>query len=631
MSVATTRIEDGVGILEINAPPVNALGLAVRVALVENIDRFVAAPDVQAILLICAGRTFFAGADISELGKPPQPPDSRTMAALIENASKPIVAAIHGTALGGGYEIALICHHRIAVPSAQFGLPEVRLGLLPGGGGTQRLPRVVGPEASLDLMTSGRRVSAQEALDLGMIDALATEGRLCEDGIAFARRTVAEGRPLRRVRDRQEKVDPYKGDAKLFADFRERNAEAFLGFKAQESIIKAVEAAVNLPFDQGVDRERELFTDLRRSPESAAQRYYFFAEREAAKIPDLAVSTPTIAVERVGVVGADERAEVAAAFLDAGLPVVLVEAEQAALDRALDSVRRGYWDGAYEGRLDPAEIERRLALLTPTLDVALLASADLVIEAAPGKPEAPALDQLDRTCKPGAILAFSASSLDLEEIAIRTARHDRVLGLHLHPPMGPCRLVEVVRGRRTAPEAVAAVMRLAKRIGHVGVLSCAGEAPVAERIMSRSASLARQLVQQGLTLAQIDEAIRGFGFAAAPFAVSDAPEPWRGLREAGPSPDHLVTLLLCPAVNEGARMLEEGVVSRSSDIDVVSVLACGWPVYKGGPMFWADMLGLDRIVEALENLEETFGSAFHPAALLVEKARTGGGFMRVGA
>ena len=373
-NVANFAVEDGVGILTIDSPPVNALGVNVRRGLDEGFRKFSADDSVKAIVLICGGRTFFAGADITEFGKAPQGPGLHDVFNIIENGKKPVIAAIHGTALGGGYELALICHYRIAVPSAKVGLPEVNLGLLPGAGGTQRLPRIVGPEVALDLITSGRPVAAKQAFATGMIDALAEEGKLREDAIAFARKLLAEGRPLQRVRDRQDKVEPYRGKPEIFADFRKKNARSFRGFKAPENIIKCIEAAVALDFDAGMKREAELFQELVTSTESAAQRYVFFGERETAKVPDVPSDTPTLPIKTVGVIGAGTMGGgITMNFLNVGIPVTLVEMNQEALDRGVGVIRKNYEVTASRGKLTQEQVEQRMALITPALGLEALA------------------------------------------------------------------------------------------------------------------------------------------------------------------------------------------------------------------------------------------------------------------
>ena len=591
--VGTTEIVGEVGVLTIDYPPVNALSAHTRIALDEGFRAFAADDRVKAIVLICAGRTFIAGADISEFGKPSTGPNMLEVFDRIENGAKPVVAAIHGTALGGGFETALICHYRIAVPSARIGLPEVALGLLPGGGGTQRLPRIVGIPAALDLITGGAPVSATKALELGMIDALAEEGRLREDAIAFAARLVAEKCPLLRVRDRQDPVGPYRGKPEIYAEYLAKNARAFRGFKAPFNIVKAIEAAAELPFEQGILRERELFGELMTSTESAAQRYYFFAEREAAKVPDLPKDTPVRPFKSVGVIGAGTMGGgIAMNFLNAGVPVTLVEMNQAALDRGSGVIRKTYETTAAKGRMTAAQVEQRMALLTPALGLEALADADLVIEAVFEEigVKQDVFARLDGVAKPGAILASNTSFLDLDAIAAATSRAQSVVGLHFFSPADVMRLLEIVRGAATSNEALATALKIAKAIGKVPVVSRVGPGFIANRVMGSHSRQVIDLFLEGPTPLDVDQAI--------------------------------VARLLYPVVNEGAKVLDEGVAIRASDIDVACILGYNWPVYTGGPMFWADIVGLPEVVEGLRAV------GIEPARLLAEKAVSGGSFTR---
>jgi len=682
--VATWAVEDAVGILTIYSPPVNALGLAVRKGLSDGIAALNADPAVQAIVLICGGRTFFAGADIAEFGKPFLVPTLIDVLAELEASAKPVVAAIHGTALGGGLETALVCGYRIAVPSAKFGLPEVKLGLLPGAGGTQRLPRLVGPAVALDMMVSGSPIGAARAVELGIVDRLAGEGRLREDATAFARSIV--GQPVVLVRDRQDRVDPYRGKPELFAEFRKKNAPAFRGFKAPENIVRAIEAAVALPFDQGIARERALFEELESSIESQAQRYAFFAERNTSKIPDVPSATRTLEVNTVGVIGAGTMGGgIAMNFLNAGIPVTLVEMSQEALDRGIGVIRRNYENSAKRGRLTEAQVDQRLALIRPTLDLTALAEVDLVIEAVfeemAVKKEIFA--RLDGIAKPGAILASNTSFLDLDEIAAATSRPEWVIGMHFFSPANVMRLLEVVRGRMTSNEVIATAMKLAKRIDKVPVLSRVCRGFIANRIMVQRDRQADVLVLEGPTPQEIDRAIYDYGFAMGPFQMIDlvgldvinrevkertvagdlvkldrlgqkknggyydyddnrkaTPSPvaaeiiaefarFKGVESKGAqTPDEIVCRLLYPVVNEGAKLLEEGIALRASDIDMAAILGYNWPVYTGGPMFWADMVGLSQIVAKLKWYEAQFGERFKPAALLEKLAAEGGSFTR---
>ena len=682
-SVGKYVINGSIGIVRIDSPPVNALGVTVRRALQEGFSGFAADGAVKAIVLICGGRTFFAGADISEFGKPRQEPALPAVLDAIDSLSKPVVAAIHGTALGGGYELALVCHYRIAVPSAKVGLPEVHLGLLPGAGGTQRLPRIVGAAAALDIIVGGGAIPAAKALSLGMIDAIAQEGQLEEDAITFAKRILAEGGPVKRVRDRQDKVDQDKGNIQLFADFRMKNACEMRGFKAPEHIIRTIEAAVELPFDQGIERERELFLELRDSTESAAQRYFFFAERETHKIPNIGSSTETIPIKSVGLIGAGTMgASIATNFLNAGIPVALVDVSQEALERGRTEIRRNYENAVKEGRLTHEQAVQRLNLITPSLALDALMNADLVIEAVFEQMsiKREVFGKLDTIAKQGAIFASSTSLLDLDEIAAATSRPEGVIGLHFVSPGNAARLLEVVRGERTSKEVIASAMKLAKRIGKVPVLSRACEGFIANRVMDRRGSQADALILEGPTPSQVDQALHDYGFAMGAFEMMDLigldvvgrGDTGRSVRgdlvkldrlgkkrnggyydydehcRATPSPiaaniiadlaqggnmgaqsaEDIVARLLYPVVNEGARVLEDGIAVRASDIDVACILGYGWPVYTGGPMFWADTVGLRKIVAKLQELETEHGEEFKPSQLLVKKAASGGSFVR---
>ncbi len=678
--VGTTEVVGDVGVLTIDYPPVNALSVHTRIALDEGFRAFAADDRVKAIVLICAGRTFIAGADISEFGKAMGGPNLQEVFDIIESGTKPVVAAIHGTALGGGYELALICHYRIAVPSAKVGLPEVALGLLPGAGGTQRLPRIVGIPAALDLITGGAPVPAKKALELGMIDALAGEGKLREDAIAFAQKLVADGGPLLRVRDRQDKVEPYRGQPEIYADYLKKNARAFRGFKAPFNIVKAIEAAAELPFEQGMERERELFGELMTSTESAAQRYYFFAEREGAKVPDLPKDTATLPIQSVGVIGAGTMGGgITMNFLNAGIPVTLVEREQAALDRGVGVIRKNYENTAAKGRMTAEQVEQRMALLTPALELDALAQVDLVIEAVFEDMgiKKDVFGKLDTIAKPGAILASNTSFLDLDEIASATRRPESVIGLHFFSPANVMRLLEIVRGAKTSDAVLATALKVAKTIAKVPVVSRVGPGFIANRVMSPRSRQAMELVLEGPTPQDIDQAIYGYGFAMGPFAMGDlvgldvigrgsnertlngdlvklgrlgqkqnggfydydekrvaSPSPvaaqviadfaaFKGVENKGPqSAEQIVARLLYPVVNEGAKVLDEGVAIRASDIDVACILGYNWPVYTGGPMFWADTVGLPTVVEGLRAM------GIEPARLLVEKAASGGSFTR---
>ncbi len=678
--VMTFAVEDNVAIVTLNSPPVNALGFDVRDAIVRGFTTANERDDVDAIVLTCAGRTFFAGADISEFGKPMKSPDLREVLDVIEASGKLSVAAIHGTALGGGLETALCCHYRVAVPSAKLGLPEVALGILPGAGGTQRLPRIVGVPVALDIITSGKPISAKQALEYGVVDKLADENDLRGDAIAYVKKLLADGAPLVKVRDRDDKIAEYKGDDGVFTEFRRKNARKFRGFKAPENIIKCVEAAVSLPFDEGMKRERELFMELMMSSESAAQRYAFFAERQTAKIPDVPKDTPAREIKSVGVIGAGTMGGgITMNFLNAGTPVTLVEQTQEALDRGVGVIRRNYETSAKKGRMTPEQVERAMSLITPTTDMSELANADLIIEAVfeQMSVKKDIFAKLDKIAKPGAILASNTSYLDLDEIAASTARPQDVIGLHFFSPANVMPLLEIVRGEKTGADLINTAMQLAKKIRKTSVLSRVGHGFIANRVMTVRGRQANMMALQGVSPADIDRVIYDYGFAMGPFQMFDlvgldvigrdvnektvaselvardrlgqkknggyydydekrkatlspvaveiigqvAAE--KGVEQVPADDEEILARLLYPVVNEGAKVLDEKIAIRGSDIDIACIKGYNWPVYRGGPMFWADSVGLDRVVAALEGFEARFGEAFKPSPLLVDYARSG--------
>ncbi|AOY94408.1 3-hydroxyacyl-CoA dehydrogenase [Cupriavidus sp. USMAA2-4] len=680
--VTTLEIEDGIAVLTLDSPPVNALSATVRAGIRDGVAQASADPAVQGIVLICAGKTFIAGADITEFGKPPVGPALQEVQALIEDAPKPVVAAIHGTALGGGLEVALVCHYRVATRSAKCGLPEVKLGLLPGAGGTQRLPRIVGPARALEMVTSGEHVPAAAAAEMGLVDALTDDAALRADAIAFTRKVIAEGRPLRKVRDLNEKVEAARGQPELFAEFRRANARRFRGFDAPEYNIRCIEAAVNLPFDQGLATERKLFLELMQGTQSAAQRYYFFASRQVWNLPDVPADTPLIPVKRVGIIGAGTMGGgIAMNFLNAGIPVTIVETAQPALERGVRTIRANYDNTARKGRLSAAAVEQRMALLTPTLDLAQLADADLVIEAVfedmAVKKEV--FGKLDKIAKPGAILATNTSALDVNEIAASTSRPESVIGLHFFSPANVMKLLEVVRGDQTSKPVIRTSMELARKIGKIAALVGVCPGFVGNRMLAQRQREAQKLVLEGALPWDVDRVLYQFGFPMGPFAMSDLAGldlGWtreksssstlreilcemdrRGQktgagyydydekRNAKPSPvveqiirdfaarqgkssrtvsdQEILERCIYPMINEGARILQEGKAIRASDIDVVWVNGYGWPVYRGGPMCYADTIGLDKVLATMKRFEAELGADFKPAGLLEDLVAQG--------
>ena len=658
--------EGDIAVVVVDNPPVNALSWHVRQGLFDGMTKAVD-EGAKAIVLICDGRTFIAGADISEFGGgAPEAAGLPSVQAAMEDAPVPVIAAIHGTALGGGLEVALCAHYRVSVASAKFGLPEVNLGLLPGAGGTQRLPRLTGVPKALEMMTSGRHIGTDEALGCGLVNEVVDGGldELCATAIAFAERAVAENLPLTRVRDRDEQIAGHRGDEQVFADFRASIARKTRGFLAPEYNVRCVEAAVNLPFDDGVKEERRLFTELMTGPQSAAQRYYFFAERAANKIPDIPKETPLVDIGRAGVLGAGTMGGgIAMNFANVGIPVTIVERDQDALDRGIAVVRKNY----ERSRSTTAEqVEERMGLITGSTAKADFADCDIVIEAVFEDMDLKKtiFRELDEICKPGAVLASNTSALDINEIASATSRPESVVGMHFFSPANVMKLLEVVRGDASSDTVVATARAVGKRVGKVAVLVGVCHGFVGNRMLFQRRLEADQLVLEGATPAQVDRVLYDFGFPMGPFAMSDLAGldiGWKAensrsdsirdlMNESGrkgqkngrgyytydpdtraATPDPEVELMieefairkgheqrevtdqevlercLYSMVNEGAKILEEGIAIRGSDVDVVWVNGYGWPVYRGGPMYWADSIGLGEIVERVRHYGEAVG------------------------
>jgi 3-hydroxyacyl-CoA dehydrogenase len=674
-AVTDYTLEGDVGVITLNSPPVNALSAAVRDGIADGMAKAFADPGAKAVVLICEGRTFIAGADITEFGGARKGADLLQVMQDMENAPKPVIAAIHGTALGGGLETALACHYRVAVPSARCGLPEVALGLLPGAGGTQRLPRIVGVEKALEMMTSGSHVPAPQCLAMGLVDELTGEGKLREGAIAFARKVVAEGRPLKKVRESNEKVEAARGHPEIFENFRKANARKFRGFLAPEYNIRCIEAAVNEPFEEGMKTERRLFTELMTGPQSAAQRYAFFAERQANKIPDVPDDTAQIPVASVGIIGAGTMGGgIAMNFANAGIPVTLVEVKQDALDRGLGVIRKNYERTASRGGITAADVDKRMGLIKGSLEMGDLASADMVIEAVFERMDIKQdiFKRLDAICKPGAILATNTSALNIDEIAAVTKRPEAVIGLHFFSPANVMKLLEVVRADHTSKPVIATSMKLAKKIGKIAALVGVTPGFVGNRILGQRQREAQKLMFEGAMPWDIDRVLYDFGFPMGPFAMSDlagldigwVKETSKGEtirdvlcemdrrgqktgagyydydenRVAHPSPvtekiiqdfvaksgvnprqisdEEILERCLYPMVNEGAKILEEGKAIRASDIDVIWENGYGWPVYRGGPMWWGDHVGLDKILARMKEFQAQMGEVYKPSTLL---------------
>ncbi|MFT5693202.1 MAG: 3-hydroxyacyl-CoA dehydrogenase [Oceanicoccus sp.] len=684
-NMADLTVEDGVAVLTINNPPVNALSGGVRAGLTEGVAQASADDSVSSIVLICDGRTFIAGADITEFGGKPTGPSLHDALTAMENCSKPIVAAIHGTALGGGLETALVCHYRVADAKARFGLPEVNLGLLPGAGGTQRLPRVVGVEKALAMVTSGVPIGSEEALASGLISEIVEDLR--GGAIAFAKKVVAEGRPLVRIRDQNEKIEEAKDKPELFAAIRKSIARKTRGFKAPEYNIRCIEAAVNsATFDEGLKIEGELFIELMTGEQSAAQRYFFFAERQATKIPDVPKDTAEIEIKKVGVIGAGTMGGgISMNILNVGVPVTIVETKQDALDRGLGVIRKNYENTAKKGRISQQDVEDRMALLTGTLNIEDLADCDLVIEAVFENMavKKDIFGKLDKIVKQGSILASNTSALDLNEIATATTRPESVIGLHFFSPANVMKLLEIVRGDHSSKEVIKTSMSFAKKIGKAAALVGVCPGFVGNRILAQRQYQAQQLILEGALPHEVDKVLFDFGMPMGPYQMSDLAgldlgwdaEKSNGetirdrLCEAGrrgqktgagyydydenrtPTPsadvekiimefseksqkirrdiddEEILARCIFPMINEGAKILDEGIAIRSSDIDVVWVYGYGWPIYRGGPMHYADSIGLDKVVAKMKEFGEITGDpVWEPAPLLVRLAEEGKGF-----
>ena len=688
-SPVALEIRDDVALIVIDNPPVNALSHAVRAGVCDALARALEDDAVAAVVLVCAGRTFMAGADIKEFGRPPVAPSLRDMLAALDASTKPTTAAIHGTALGGGFETALCCHYRVAVSSAKVGLPESQLGLLPGAGGTQRLPRLVGARKALDMMIGGRPISAVAGHGLGIVDRVIDGGDVAEAAVAFAReRVAAHARPMR-VRD----LPVESVDSGFFAAYREGMARRTRGFEAPERIVRCVEAAASQPFDAGMQVERELFEACLASTQSAAMRHVFFAERAAGKVPGLDPEAAPRAVNEVAVVGAGTMgAGIALACLDAGLPVTLLDSSADALARGAAGVHKILDAQVAKDRIDASTRDARLDLLETSEDFEAVANADLVIEAVF---ETMAIKErvfarLDGACKPGAILATNTSTLDVDRIAAATRRPEDVIGLHFFSPAHVMRLLEIVRGARTDDAVIATSLAFAKAIGKLGVVvgNCFGF--VGNRMLYGYGRESQMLLLEGASPQQIDAALTDWGMAMGPNAVGDLAGLDVGYKvrqertdrpddpcyyrvsdmlaergrfgqktgagiyryEAGsrvPLPDPEVEAMIAAEAArlgvtrrtiddaeivarcidaltvEGARILEDGIATRAGDIDVIWTNGYGFPRYRGGPMFSADTEGIAAVCERVRDFAARFGEEYWRLPKLLERLAADGG------
>jgi 3-hydroxyacyl-CoA dehydrogenase len=679
-----------VAVIVVDNPPVNALKRDVRAGLKDCFERALADPSVHAIVLTAAGRTFMAGADITEFDKPPQPPGLVEVFDLMEASRKPIVAGLFGTPLGGGLEVALTCHYRVAAPTTRLGLPEIKLGILPGAGGTQRLPRLIGVDKALPMILSGDPISAQEALANGLVDEI-VEGDVTEGAIAFARRVLAEKRPLKRARDMEEKLEFYRANPRAYDEVVAKSAKRTRGLAAPAAAIECVRWSFELPFDEAEKRVRESFQKLREGDQSKAQRHIFFAEREAAKVPDIPATTKPREIKRAAVLGAGTMGGgISMCFANAGIPVTIVETSQEALDRGLATIKRNYENTVKRGGLKPDEMERRVNLMNGTTDLAAgVRDADIVVEAVFEdmglKKEV--FGKLDKLAKADAVLATNTSYLNVNEIGKATARPPSVLGMHFFSPANVMRLLEIVRGAETAPDVLATAIAVGRKIGKVPAVVGVTHGFVGNRMLHARGIEAERMLLEGALPQDVDGALTEFGFPMGPFAMGDLAGldvGWRvrkasgakaeiadALVEAGrygqktgkgfykyeggsrspiPDPDvekliveasvrhgvkrrnldrkEIFERLIFPLINEGARILDEGIAMRPGDIDVIWVYGYGWPVWTGGPMHYADRVGLPYIRDRLAEIAARAGNnpKLEPSPLLTKLAQSGGKF-----
>ncbi|HUW60234.1 MAG TPA: 3-hydroxyacyl-CoA dehydrogenase NAD-binding domain-containing protein [Candidatus Bathyarchaeia archaeon] len=683
---------NSVGFIIVDNPPVNALSAGVRRGIVACLEKGISDPGAKALVLMCAGRTFIAGADITEFGRPFEAPDLNDVIMALEGSTKPVIAAIHGTALGGGLETALGCHFRCAAASAQFGFPEVKLGLVPGAGGTQRLPRVAGVKAALEIISSGNPIPASRALEAGIIDEIIDDK--LEGAAGFAEKVVSENRPLRKVRD----ISTGPQDPGIFDEFRKGLAKSKRGFEAPQRCVDCVQAAVELPFEKGLAREREIFAECLASVQSVAQRHIFFAEREVWKIPDVPKDTAARPINTAAIIGAGTMGGgIAMSFANAGVQVLLMDSSQELLDKGLSTIRKNYQATVSKGRLSQAKMDKCMGLIQPTLSYDALKDVDLVVEAVFEEMDLKKVvfGKLDKACKPDAVLATNTSTLDVNEIAAATARPESVIGLHFFSPAHIMKLLEIVRGSRTSKETIAAAIAFAKRIKKVGVLVGVCDGFVANRMLAGYIREASFLLEEGALPQQVDKAIYDFGYPMGPFQMSDLAGldiGWRirkrqaatrpkeerysaigdklceqgrlglktgagfykyepGNRTPQPDPDvealivaeskakgiarraisdqEILERCIYPLINEGARILEDGIALRSGDIDVIFIYGFGFPVYRGGPMFYADSVGIDTVYSRILEFQKQHGKLWAPAPLLERLAREGKAFSQV--
>jgi 3-hydroxyacyl-CoA dehydrogenase len=688
---APYSVRDGIAVITLNNPPVNGLGHALRTGIMGGLKSASSDAAVKAVVIIGSAKAFSGGADIREFNTP-KTSEKPTLHEIIEAqdaSAKPIVAAIGGFAMGGGLELALGCHYRVAAPRAQLALPEVKLGILPGAGGTQRLPRVVPVATAIEMMTTGNPIPSEKGKELGLVDEIVA-GDLLEGAIGYAKKLAAEGKGVRRIRDLPARIE---GDPKpFFAQAREQVAKASRGYPAPLEIVACTEAACTKPFDEGRRFERDRFAVLVETTESKALRHMFFAERQTAKIPDVPEDTPVREVKRAAVVGAGTMGGgIAMSLANAGIPVTLIELNQQALERGMATIRKNYAATVSKGRLKQEEMDQRMALIAPLLDLGAAASADIVIEAVFEKMDVKQdlFRKLDKVVKQGAILATNTSTLDVNAIAAVTKRPQDVIGTHFFSPANVMRLLEVVRGAKTGKDVLATTLKLAKAIKKLPVVSGVCDGFIGNRMIEKYGQQSLFLLDEGCTPQQVDAAAQKWGMAMGPFTMGDMagldigweirkrryaerpnfvyskvgdriceagrygqktgkgwyryelpnrkplPDPEadqiiakyrsdNNLKTRSISDEEIVERLIYALVNEAAYILEEGIALRASDIDMVYLTGYGFPPYRGGPMFYADTVGLQNVLNSMQRFQDGYqGAAWKPAPLLVNLAKEG--------
>lgn len=687
MTAVDYRADNQIALLTINNPPVNALSHAVRVGLCDGIQRAINDSSVNAMILIGAGKNFIAGVDIREFGKPRQAPTIRDLLAVIESSTKPVIAAIDGFALGGGLELALACHWRIATSAAQVGLPEVKLGLIPGGGGTQRLPRLIGPEPAMEMITSGKPVAAQPAMTMGIIDEL-IDGDMVEGALAYTQKILDEQQPLRLVSQSQDKVSGV--DPELFNKFRAKMERKARGQFAPWKCVDSIEAACTQPFEQGYQYELQAFQECEASPQRAALIHLFFAEREARKIADIPSDIEPLAIRSAAVIGAGTMGSgIAMCFANAGISVKLLDVSSDAVAKGLELIANNYAASVKRGSLSPEQVQEARSRIRGTDSFEELADVDIVIEAVFEDMDVKrnVFKKIDQYANSEAILATNTSTLDIDQIAAVTTRPDKVIGTHFFSPANVMKLLENVRASKSSAQTITTVMALGKKLGKVPVLARNSDGFIGNRMLRYYTEQAEFLLEEGASPEQIDQVITEFGFPMGPLAVRDLigndvgwlirkanlakfPEDHRvspilqrlyemgrygqktgagfyryegrttipdpeaqavfeqvakelGIKRRQIDPGEIQARLLHPLVNEGAKILDERVAQRASDIDVVYVNGYGFPAYRGGPMFWGENTGLEHIYNTMLGLQQSFGSSWQPSTLLKRMLDTG--------